>query len=114
MRRSGRVAARILSELALAAKPGVTTAELDHLARDRMTEMGARPAFLGYDGFPAVLCASVNNVAVHGPPSDYSLKDGDLFGIDFGLVIDGWYSDVAVSIPIGIVSPETERLLIVT
>lgn len=114
MRRSGALAAQILKELVTLAAPGVTTEALDDVARARIVAAKADPAFLGYDGFPATICTSVNNVAVHGAPSKQALKEGDLLGIDFGVVIDGWYSDVAVSLPIGRVSEEATYLLDVT
>lgn len=104
----------VLDELARAALPGVTTAELDALARARTCERGATPAFLGYHGFPAALCVSVNDEIVHGIPSTTrALKDGDLVGIDFGVVLDGFYGDAARTVPVGRIGGEAARLLAV-
>jgi methionyl aminopeptidase len=95
--------------------PGVTTAELDGLARERARAAGAVPAFLGYHGFPAALCISVNDEVVHGIPSEQRvLREGDVVGLDFGVVLDGWYGDSARTVPVGRVSPEAARLLEVT
>ncbi len=105
----------ILDELARAAVPGVTTAELDRLARARTRERGAEPAFLGYHGFPAAVCISVNDEVVHGIPSDQRvLKDGDLVGLDFGVALAGWYGDSARTVAVGKVSDEAARLVAAT
>jgi methionyl aminopeptidase len=102
----------VLDELVLATVPGVTTAELDRLARTRARERGAEPAFLGYHGYPASLCASVNDEVVHGIPSEGRvLRDGDVVGLDFGVVLGGWYGDSARTVPVGRVSAEAARLL---
>jgi len=105
----------VLDELVHTVAPGVTTAELDRLARVRTRERGAAPAFLGYHGFPAALCVSVNDEVVHGIPSDDRvLREGDVVGLDFGVVLDGWYGDSARTVPVGRVSPGAARLLEVT
>lgn len=114
MRESGRVAASILGELKKTAKPGVTTKELDILAEKLIKEHGAKPAFKGYDGFPGVVCTSVNDIVVHGVPSHEPLKDGDILGLDFGVILSGWYSDTAITIPVGEISHEARRLIQVT
>ena len=102
----------ILDELARAAVPGVTTAELDRLARARTRERGADPAFLGYHGFPAAVCISVNDEVVHGIPStERVLKDGDIVGLDFGVALAGWYGDSARTVPVGRVSDDAARLI---
>ena len=115
IREAGRVVAAVLSELGTAAVPGVSTAELDRLARARAEAMGARPAFLGYRGYPASLCVSVNDEVIHGIPSDRRLlREGDLVGLDFGAVLAGWYADAAVTVAVGRASAEAERLVAVT
>jgi methionyl aminopeptidase len=105
----------VLDELAAAAVPGVTTAELDRLARTRARARGAEPAFLGYHGYPASLCVSVNEEVVHGIPSEGRvLEDGDVVGLDFGVVLAGWFGDSARTVAVGRVSSEAARLLEVT
>ena len=117
MRESGRVVGTILARLREAAKPGVTTLELDELAAALIEEHGVKSAFKGYvqgrgRPFPGVICASVNEEIVHGiPTAKRVLRSGDIIGIDFGVVKDGWYGDSAITIPIGEVSEEA-RLLI--
>ncbi len=102
----------VLDEVMRAAVPGVSTAELDRLAHARTRERGAAPAFLGYHGYPASLCVSVNDEVVHGIPSpSRRLSDGDLVGLDFGAVLDGWYGDAAVTVPVGRVGEGAARLL---
>ena len=105
----------ILRELAAAAVPGTTTAELDRLAEARCRARGAEPAFLGYHGYPASVCTSVNDEVVHGIPSpDRVLVEGDIVGLDFGVVLNGWYGDSAVTVPVGRIAPAAARLLEVT
>ena len=106
--------ARVLAELAAAVEPGVTTAALDALAERRLTEAGAAPAFKGYHGYPATICASVNEQVVHGIPSRRPLVEGDIISLDLGARLDGFFGDSAVSVPVGQVSPEASRLLRVT
>ena len=102
----------VLDELVQATVPGVTTAELDRLARTRARERGAEPAFLGYHGYPASLCTSVNDEVVHGIPSEGRvLREGDVVGLDFGVVLDGWFGDSARTVPVGRASAEAVRLL---
>lgn len=102
----------VLAELAGAVAPGVTTAELDRLAEARTRERGAIPAFKGYQGYPASLCISVNEEVVHGIPSPRRvLRQGDIVGLDFGVVYRGFFGDSARSVPVGTVSAEAQRLL---
>ncbi|GJL64170.1 MAG: type I methionyl aminopeptidase [Nitrospirales bacterium] len=101
---------RILQQV----KPGVTTLDLDRLAEECIREFGAIPAFKGYRGYPKTLCASVNEEVVHGIPSGRSLKEGDIIGLDLGAIVDGFYGDGAVTVPVGEISPEVERLIMVT
>jgi methionyl aminopeptidase len=114
LRAAGRVVHDVLDELVRAVAPGVSTAALDRLAAARTRERGAAPAFLGYHGYPAALCVSVNDEVVHGIPSERRiLREGDVVGLDFGAVLDGWYGDSARTVPVGRVSPEAARLLAV-
>jgi methionyl aminopeptidase len=102
----------ILEELARAAQPGVTTAELDGLALSRTRERGAAPAFLGYHGFPASLCISVNDEVVHGIPSPRRvLREGDIVGLDYGVLLGGYYGDSARTVAVGRPAPAAQRLL---
>lgn len=114
MRESGRVAARILLELAMLVRSGVSTRQINARAAELVKEAGVEPAFLGYENFPAVVCASVNSTAVHGLPSDVALREGDVVGLDFGVIREGWCSDTAVTVGVGKVSDEAERLISVT
>jgi methionyl aminopeptidase len=111
MRRAGLVVASALGAMRAAAAPGVSTDDLDMLARDILRREGATPSFLGYHGYPAVICASVNDRVVHGIPSaQEKLRDGDLLSIDFGAIVDGWHADSAISVPVGEVTPEVAAL----
>ena len=111
MRRAGRVVAEMLDKCSDAARPGVTTAELDKLARSILDSRGARSNFLNYHGFPAVICTSPNNTIVHGIPGSYQLKDGDILSIDCGAIIEGYHGDAAVTVAVGDVSDEAAALL---
>ncbi|MBO0848711.1 MAG: type I methionyl aminopeptidase, partial [Pseudonocardia sp.] len=105
MRVAGQLVARALAEVAGQAKAGITTLELDALAEQVIRDGGGVPSFLGYHGFPASICASVNDQIVHGIPSDAQvLADGDLLSVDCGAIVDGWHGDSAVTLPIGTVS----------
>ncbi len=114
MRRSGKITAKTLAMLIRAARPGLTTADLDALAEKSIREMGGEPTFKGYSGFPCSICASVNDQVVHGIPGGYVLKNGDLLSIDIGTTFERYVSDSAVTIPIGSVSRAAERLSRVT
>jgi methionyl aminopeptidase len=112
MRKACRIVARILDEMAKMAQPGISTGELDKYAEGRIKDLGAKPAFKGYRGFPACVCISVNDEVVHGIPSmKRVLKSGDIVGLDFGVVYDGWYGDSARTVPVGTVKAETLRLV---
>ena len=115
LREANLVVADVLDQLEAAAKPGMTTWELNEIADRRLKQLKAISAFLGYHGYPAVLCTSVNEVVVHGiPRKDLVLKEGDLLSIDFGAFKDGWCGDSARTIPIGKVSAEAEALMTAT
>jgi methionyl aminopeptidase len=115
MRRAGTVVAEMHEECIRAAKAGATTVDVDAVARDVLERRGARSNFLGYHGFPAVVCTSPNNVIVHGIPSeDVVLEDGDILSIDCGAIIEGWHADAAVTVPVGDVDDESKRLIEVT
>jgi methionyl aminopeptidase len=100
-----------LDRLEAAAVPGTTTAELDRIAREGIERAGARPAFLGYRGFPATLCASINEEVVHGIPGPRKLREGDIVGLDLGCVVDGFFGDSARTVPVGRVSDVARRLM---
>lgn len=118
MRRANVIVAEILAELREKVAPGVTTLELDALSEDLTYRKKARPAFKGYvvagRVYPYTLCASVNEEVVHGIPSKRALKSGDIIGLDFGVVYEGFYGDAAITVGIGPVSAEAERLMRVT
>jgi len=114
MRAANGVVGRLLVELASRVKPGVSTQALDDFSRGFIESQGAKPAFLGYHGYPASICASVNEQVVHGIPSDRILVEGDIVGIDVGAVLDGFVGDAARTFPVGKISGEAAKLLSVT
>jgi methionyl aminopeptidase len=114
MRRAGRVVAEMHEECIRAAKPGATTADLDRAARDVLDRRNARSNFLNYHGFPAVACISPNEVIVHGIPGPRRLEEGDIVSIDCGAIIEGWHADAAVTVPVGKIDEESQRLIAVT
>ncbi len=115
MRRAGAIVATILERLREAARPGVTTQDLDRIAAEGIKQAGAKSSFLGYRGYPAVLCVSVNDEIVHGIPSPRRvLKGGDIVGLDFGVIVEGFHADSAITVPVGTVTEEAERLVRVT
>ncbi|WP_058300215.1 type I methionyl aminopeptidase [Gorillibacterium timonense] len=114
MRQAGRIVAETHRLMAEAVKPGITTRELDRIAEDYIRSQGAVPSFKGYNGFPASICASVNNELVHGFPGDRTLQEGDIISIDIGAQYKGYHGDSAWTYPVGTISPETQRLLDVT
>lgn len=114
MRDAGKIVAETIEELKKATKPDISTKELDQLAEDFILSKGGTPAFKGYHGFPATICASVNEQVVHGIPGLRNLDDGDIISIDVGAVINGFYGDSAVTLPVGNVQQEALKLLQVT
>lgn len=116
MRRAGRVVREVLELVRSMVKPGATTLDLERAAEAKLAELGAKPAFKGYHGFPCVLCTSVNSEVVHGIPSAKRvLKEGDIVSVDCGAVLDGFYGDAAITVPVGEkIDPTTARLLKVT
>ncbi len=115
MRKAGAVVGQILLELGEMVKPGVTTHDLDLFAQVRTKELGAKPAFKGYHGFPGTLCVSVNEEVVHGIPSKKRiLNEGDIIGVDFGVILDGWFGDSAKTFCVGKVSEDVEKLVKIT
>jgi methionyl aminopeptidase len=114
MRRAGRVVAEMHEECTRAARPGATTAEVDAVAREVLARRDARSNFLGYHGFPAVICASPNEVVVHGIPGPRVLEEGDILSIDCGAIVDGWHADAAITVPVGEIDDESKRLITVT
>jgi methionyl aminopeptidase len=114
MRKAGRVVAEMHERIRRAIAPGVSTAELDQVARAVLEKRGAMSNFLGYHGFPAVICASPNDTIVHGIPDGYRLREGDIISIDCGAVVDGWHGDAAYTIGVGEISDEAARLIEVT
>jgi methionyl aminopeptidase len=111
MRESAQIVGRILDELGPRIAPGVATADLDAFAERRCRELGARPAFKGYRGYPASLCVSVNEEIIHGIPSARVLREGDLVSVDFGVLREGFFGDAARSYPVGRVTSLAERLI---
>jgi methionyl aminopeptidase len=111
MRRAGRVVAEMHDRIRSAIHPGATTAQLDAIAREVLERRGATSNFLGYHGYPAVICASPNDMVVHGIPNDLPLDEGDIVSIDCGAIVDGWHGDAAFTVGVGEISPEAKRLL---
>jgi methionyl aminopeptidase len=114
MRQAGKVVAQTLHELGKRVKPGVTTGELNEFAEDFIRKAGCIPAFLNYQGFPASICASINNEVVHGIPGLRKLVNGDIISIDVGAFYHGYCGDAAYTFPVGEISPEAKRLLDIT
>ena len=116
MRRAGRVVREVLELVRSKVKPGATTLDLETAAEMKIAELGAKPAFKGYHGFPCVLCTSVNSEVVHGIPSPRRvLREGDIVSVDCGAIVDGYYGDAAITVPVGSnIHPDTARLLRVT
>ncbi len=111
MRESGRMLAQVLQFLSQHLEPGMQTLDLDRMAARELKALGGQPAFLGYQGFPGVVCVSVNNEVVHGIPGSRTIEGGDIVGIDFGVRYRGMITDSAVTLPVGSVSAEARRLL---
>jgi methionyl aminopeptidase len=114
LRQVNQLVGRILAELRQMVKPGVSTADIDVLAERRVRDAGAEPAFKGYHGYPATVCASINEQVVHGIPSPRKLVSGDIVSIDMGARLDGFFGDCAVTVPVGEVGPDAAGLLRVT
>ncbi len=114
MRKSGRIVGEALDKLTGLAEPGITTLELDRFAEEYILKRGGKPAFKGYRGYPYTLCASVNEQVVHALPSGRKLRDGDILSLDLGAIVDGYYGDAAVTVPVGSISEDARRLLAVT
>jgi methionyl aminopeptidase len=116
MRRAGQVVREVLELVRSHVKPGATTLDLEKVAEERIAALGAKPAFKGYHGFPCVLCTSVNSEVVHGIPSKKRvLKEGDIVSVDCGAVVDGYFGDAAITVPVGEkIAPSTAQLLRVT
>jgi methionyl aminopeptidase len=111
MRQAGRIVARVLEMLSKEVRPGIKTKELDAIAARGITELGARPSFKGYHGFPANVCVSVNDEIVHGIPGERIIQEGDIVSIDMGAVYKGFQGDAAVTVGVGRIGPEAEQLL---
>ncbi len=115
MRESGRIVRQVLDHVRAMVAPGVTTMDLERAAEQRIKDLGAKPAFKGYYDYPCVLCTSVNEEIVHGIPSEKrTVKEGDIVSIDCGVVLDGYYGDAAITVPVDAVKPELRKLLTVT
>ena len=114
IRKSCRLLAQVYLKLIPQVGEGITTGDLDRIARDLITSRGGRPAFLGYDGYPGALCTSVNHQVIHGIPGNYKLKNGDIISLDLGIELNGYFSDQALTLPVGNVTPDAEKLIKVT
>ncbi len=115
MHRAGLIVWEVLNELRMMVAPGISTADLDRVAERRATEHRAKPAFKGYRGYPASLCVSINEEVVHGIPSpSRKLREGEIVSLDYGVELDGYFGDAAVTVPVGKVTPELEKLMRVT
>ena len=115
MRRAGHIVRQVLEAVRDAVAPGRSTMELERVAEKKIRDLGAKPAFKGYYDYPCVLCTSINNEIVHGIPSEQRLlKPGDIVSIDCGVVLDGYYGDAAITVPVGELKPEVQKLLDVT
>lgn len=114
MREAGLVVARALEAVKNEVRSGIRTIDLDRIAEQVIRDSNATPSFLGYHGYPASICVSVNSEVVHGIPGDRILQDGDLVSIDCGAIVDGWHGDAAISVGVGELSPQTARLSEVT
>ncbi len=114
MRAAGQLVGSVLQHLTTLVEPGITTLEIDQAAERVIRDAGALPTFKGYHGFPFSICASVNEQVVHGFPSNYELKEGDIFSIDCGVTLAGFVGDTAITVPVGEVSAERLRLIQIT
>ena len=114
IRNASQIVAEVLKEIKKMIEPGVTTEELDQFAENLIRKRGGEPAFKGYMGYPKTLCTSINEVIVHGIPGTASLQEGDIIGVDCGVILDGFYGDSACTFPVGKISSEADSLLTVT
>ena len=114
LRRSARIVRQLLQETGEQARSGMTTLELEKFVEKRLAQVGAKPAFKGYRGYPCCLCTSVNEQIIHGIPSGRRLKDGDVLSLDLGVIVNGYIGDSALTVPIGEISESLKRLLRVT
>lgn len=111
MRAAGEIVGEVLELMRQHVQPGITTAELDQIAREHITARGGKPSFLGYHGFPASICSSVNAEIVHGIPGSRVLQEGDIISVDVGVIRHGYHGDAALTLPVGTVSEEAQRLI---
>ena len=111
LRRAGAVVGQTLEYLREIIKPGMTLKEVDTLGEEFIRKAGAVPSFKGLYGFPASVCTSVNEVIIHGIPTDYKLQEGDILGLDIGSIVDGYYGDAAITMPIGKISEDDQKLI---
>ncbi len=114
MRKAGRIVAETLKVVEKIIRPGITTAEIDHLAEEYILSCGSKPGFKGYRGFPATACISIDEEVVHGIPGERVLKEGQIVSVDLGSIVDGYYGDSAATFPVGEISEEKKKLLEVT
>lgn len=114
MKEGGRILAEIMAELKNKVEPGITTKHLDKVASDLILKYGAKPSFKNYQGFPACLCTSINEEIVHCIPSNRKLQQGDIISLDLGILFKGFHTDMAITIPVGKISPEAQRLIRIT
>src|ERR687893_2425239 len=114
MRAAGQLVGRVLRELRRMVEPGVTTLDVDRAAEKMIRDAGALPTFKGYHGYPFSICASVNEQVVHGFPSDYKLKEGDIFSVDCGATLEGFVGDTATTVPVGRVAEDRLKLIRIT
>jgi len=111
IRKASRIVALVLEELKEFVRPGVSLKDIDKFGEERIKFYGGRPSFKGLYGFPASVCTSLNEVVIHGVPTEYKLKEGDIIGLDLGVEVDGWYGDGAITIGVGKISKEDEDLI---
>ena len=114
MAEGGKILAQIMKELEKKVEPGIKTRELNKVAKDLVFKFKARPSFLGYQGFPSALCTSLNEEIVHGAPSERVLKEGDIVSLDLGVLYKGFHTDMAITLPVGKISQEAQKLIQVT
>jgi methionyl aminopeptidase len=114
MRQAGKIVAKTLQRLAEEIKPGIKTSHLDSVAASELKKYGAKASFLGYRGFPASLCVSVNDEIVHGIPGERELNSGDIVSLDFGALVNGFHGDGAITVGVGKISPKAQELMAVT